>query len=70
MNCDRNLYYKSPAYVYEILKEELEKIPYNLNWLKDSIERLIKDYVETIDFESYYFHKKYYFAGLKDGMKL
>ena len=49
---------------------EKEKIPYNLNWLKDSIEKLIKDYVETIDFESYYFHKKYYFAGLKDGMKL
>ena len=52
------------------LNKELEKIPYNLNWLKDSIERLIKDYVETIDFESYYFHKKYYFAGLKDGVKL
>ena len=46
------------------LKKELEKFPYNLNWLKDSIEKLIKDYVETIDFESYYF------AGLKDGMKL
>ena len=52
------------------LNKELEKIPYNLNWLKDSIEKLIKDYVETIDFESYYFHKKYYFAGLKDGIKL
>ena len=25
------------------LKKELEKIPYNLNWLKDSIEKLIKD---------------------------
>ena len=48
----------------DCLNKELEKIPYNLNWLKDSIERLIKDYVETIDFESYYF------AGLKDGMKL
>lgn len=54
----------------DFLNKELEKIPYNLNWLKDSIERLIKDYVETIDFESYYFHKKYYFAGSKDGMKL
>lgn len=52
------------------LKKELEKFPYNLNWLKDSIEKLIKDYVETIDFESYYFHKKYYFEGLKDGIKL
>jgi hypothetical protein len=52
------------------LKKELEKFPYNLNWLKDSIEKLIKDYVETIDFESYYFHKKYYFAGIKDGIKL
>ena len=54
----------------DCLNKELEKIPYNLNWLKDSIEKLIKDYVEMIDFESYYFHKKYYFAGLKDGMKL
>ena len=52
------------------LKKELEKIPYNLNCLKDSIEKLINDYVETIDFESYYFHKKYYFEGLKDGIKL
>lgn len=50
---------------YDCLKKELEKIPYNLNWLEDSIEKLIKDYVETIDFESYYFHKKYYFAGIK-----
>ncbi len=41
----------------DCLKKELEKIPYNLNWLKDSIEKLIKDYVETIDFESYYFHR-------------
>lgn len=54
----------------DCLKKELEKIPYNLNWLKDSIEKLIKDYAETINYESYYFHKKYYFEGLKDGIKL
>lgn len=51
-------------------KERIRKNSVNLNWLKDSIEKLIKDYVETIDFESYYFHKKYYFAGIKDGIKL
>lgn len=55
---------------FDYLNKELEKIPYNLNWLKVSIEKLIKDYVETIDYESYYFHKKYYFSGLKDGIKL
>ena len=54
----------------DCLNKELEKIPYNLNWLKDSIEKLIKDYAETINYESYYFHKKYYFEGLKDGIKL
>ncbi len=41
----------------DYLNKELEKIPYNLNWLKDSIEKLIKDYVETIDFKVIIFIK-------------
>ncbi len=54
----------------KLLNDELDKIPYNLNWLKASIKRVIKDYIETIDYESYYFYKKYYFAGLRDGINL
>ena len=52
------------------LNKELEKIPYNLNWLKESIIKLLEDYIETIDYEGAYFYKKYYLAGLKDGIKL
>ena len=26
--------------------------------------------LETVDYESYYFYKKYYLSGLKDGIKL
>lgn len=54
----------------KILNDELGKVPYNLNWLRASIKRVIKDYIETIDYESYYFYKKYYFAGLRDGINL
>ncbi len=54
----------------KLLNDELDKIPYNLNWLKVSIRKVIKDYIETIDYESYYFYKKYYFAGLRDGINL
>ncbi|MCI9365513.1 MAG: hypothetical protein HFJ54_02620 [Clostridia bacterium] len=52
------------------LNKELQKIPYNLNCLKESITKIIDDYVDAIDFEAGYFYKKYYLAGLKDGMKL
>ena len=52
------------------LNKELQKIPYNLNWLKESITKIIDDYIDTIDFRAFYFYKKYYLAGLKDGIKL
>ena len=48
----------------------MQKIPYNLNCLKESITKIIDDYVDAIDFEAGYFYKKYYLAGLKDGIKL
>ena len=52
------------------LNKELQKIPDNLNSLKESITRIIDNYVDAIDFEAGYFYKKYYLEGLKDGMKL
>ncbi len=52
------------------LNKELEKIPCNLNGLRQNIIKLIEDYVDTIDFEAGYFYKKYYLEGLKDGIKL
>lgn len=55
---------------YNYLKNQIEKIPYNLNKLKDSISKSVEDYVETIDYENAYFNEKYYLNGLKDGMKL
>ena len=47
---------------HNFLNEKIEKIPYNLN--------VLEDYIETVDYESYYFYKKYYLSGLKDGIKL
>ena len=47
-----------------------KKIPYNLNELKNDIIKVLEDYIETVDYESYYFYKKYYLSGLKDGIKL
>ena len=55
---------------YNYLKNQIEKIPYNFNKLKDSISKSVEDYVETIDYENAYFNEKYYLNGLKDGMKL
>ena len=55
---------------YYYLKNQLEKIPYSLNKIKDNITKAIEQYVETIDYENAYFNEKYYLNGLKDGMKL
>ena len=55
---------------HNLLNEGIEKIPYNLKELKNDIIKLLEDYIETIDYESYYFYKKYYLAGSKDGIKL
>lgn len=66
MNQDKSNRNKKHYY----LNKGLERIPSNLNWLKESIAKLLGDYIETIDYEGAYFYKKYYLAGLKDGMKL
>lgn len=55
---------------HNLLNEGIEKIPCNLKELKNDIIKLLEDYIETIDYESYYFYEKYYLAGLKDGIKL
>lgn len=55
---------------YNCLKNQIEKIPYKLNKLKEDISKSVEEYVETIDYENAYFNEKYYLNGLKDGMKL
>ena len=55
---------------YKYLKNQIGKIPYNLNKLKESISESIEEYVEIIDYENAYFNEKYYLNGLKDGIKL
>ena len=55
---------------YCYLQKQLEKIPYGLNKIKDSISKSVEEYVETIDYENAYFNEKYYLNGLKDGIKL
>ena len=52
------------------LQKQLEKIPYGLYKIKDSISKSVEEYVETIDYENAYFNEKYYLNGLKDGIKL
>ena len=52
------------------LEQELKKIPCNLKWLKANVERLLEDYIETINSENSYFCEKYYVSGLKDGIRL
>ena len=32
--------------------------------MKESIIKLLEDYIETIDYKGAYFYKKYYLAGL------
>ena len=55
---------------YNYFRNQIEKIPYNLNKLKECISKSVEEYVETIDYENAYFNEKYYLNGLKDGMKL
>ena len=52
------------------LNTELEKIPKDLRKLKEIIIVKLDDYVETINRENWYLCKKYYLAGLKDGINL
>ena len=70
---DEMIMEKDEAYRYKkyyYLQNQLEKIPYSLNKIKDNIKKAIEQYVETIDYENAYFNEKYYLNGLKDGMKL
>ena len=55
---------------HNFLNEKIKKIPYNLNELKNDIIKVLEDYIETVDYESYYFYKKYCLSGVKDGIKL
>lgn len=55
---------------HTLLNEKIKKIPYEFKELKNDIIKLLEDYIETIDYESYYFYRKYYLAGLNDGIKL
>ena len=54
----------------DCLNLELKKIPKDLRKLKEIIIVKLDDYVETINRENWYLCKKYYLAGLKDGINL
>ena len=54
----------------EALEVELEKIPKEFRKLKDSIKTKLEDYIETVNRENWYLCKKYYLAGLNDGINL
>lgn len=55
---------------YYYLKNQINKIPFSLNKIKDNITKSVEDYVDTIDYGNAYFNEKYYLNGLKDGIKL
>lgn len=55
---------------YYYLNNQLDKIPYNLKNIKESIVKYLEDYIESINYENAYFNEKYYLNGLKDGIKL
>ena len=48
----------------------LGKIPKEFKQLKESIKTKVEDYIETVNRENWYLCKKYYLAGLNDGIKL
>ena len=52
------------------LDAELGKIPKEFKQLKESIKTKVEDYIETVNRESWYLCKKYYLAGLNDGINL
>ena len=54
----------------DYLDKQLDKIPYNLKWLRNKISNRLEDYIVSVDNECSYFCKKYYLIGLKDGIKL
>ena len=52
------------------LEAELEKMPKDFRQLKETIKTKLEDYIETVNRESWYLWKKYYLAGLNDGINL
>lgn len=52
------------------LEAELEKMPKDFRQLKETIETKLEDYIETVNRETWYLCKKYYLAGLNDGINL
>ena len=52
------------------LEAELEKMPKDFRKLKESIKTKLEDYIENVNRENWYLCKKYYLAGLNDGIKL
>ena len=52
------------------LEAELEKMPKDFRQLKETIETKLVDYIETVNRETWYLCKKYYLAGLNDGINL
>ena len=55
---------------HDSLNMELEKIPKDFRQLKETIETKLEDYIETVNRENWYLCKKYYLAGLNDGINL
>ena len=54
----------------DFLDAELGKIPKEFKQLKESIKTKLEDYIETVNRENWYLCKKYYLAGLNDGINL
>ena len=52
------------------LEAELEKMPKDFRQLKETIKTKLEDYIEIVNCESWYLCKKYYLAGLNDGINL
>ena len=52
------------------LDAELGKIPKDFRQLKETIKTKLEDYIETVNRENWYLCKKYYLAGLNDGINL
>lgn len=55
---------------WQALFKEINKIPTELNNIKEKIIELLEKYINAIDCEGAYLNEKYYIAGLKDGMKI
>lgn len=52
------------------LEAELEKMPKDFRQLNETIKTKLEDYIETVNRENWYLCKKYYLAGLNDGINL